>query len=318
MRTPRPCLLPTQPSSREMLLASGFSPAMIRTQLASGALVRVRTGVYIAASRWPDDPAARHLVLAHAEQVAHPGSVMSHESAAVSWRLPHPGFAEWHEARPSVTASGQDARHRLGPAVHHLGALPMSQVTRDDEGYDVTTVARTAVDLAAGLPLPEALVLLDGAARRICEAMVTIARRRDYANPRLAGAARELLGEAARARRPAGLSTAITLTEPLRESPAESLTAGHLYLSGLPVPQFQATIPSPSGPLYPDFYWPEHNLVGEVDGKSKYVDPAEIVREKRREQLLRDLGYRIVRWLAIEIMTSPEIVVARIARALGA
>lgn len=194
----------------------------------------------------------------------------------------------------------------------------MSQVTRDDEGYDVTTVARTAVDLAAGLPLPEALVLLDGAARRICEAMVTIARRRDYANPRLAGAARELLGEAARARRPAGLSTAITLTEPLRESPAESLTAGHLYLSGLPVPQFQATIPSPSGPLYPDFYWPEHNLVGEVDGKSKYVDPAEIVREKRREQLLRDLGYRIVRWLAIEIMTSPEIVVARIARALGA
>ena len=58
--------------------------------------------------------------------------------------------------------------------------------------------------------------------------------------------------------------------------------------------------------------------MGEVDGKSKYADPAEVVREKRREQLLRDLGYRIVRWLAIEIMTSPEIVVARIARALGA
>ena len=83
------------------------------------------------------------------------------------------------------------------------------------------------------------------------------------------------------------------------------------------MPQFQATIASPSGSLYPDFYWPEHNLVGEVDGKSKYVDPAEIVREKRREQLLRDLWYRIVRWLAIEIMTSPEIVMARIARALG-
>jgi hypothetical protein len=32
-------------------------------------------------------------------------------------------------------------------------------VTRDDEGYLVTTAARAAVDLAAGLALPQALVL---------------------------------------------------------------------------------------------------------------------------------------------------------------
>jgi len=300
-----------------MLLASGFSPAMIRTQLASGALVRVRTGVYVEASRWPDDPSARHLVMAHAEQVACPGAVMSHESAAVSWGLPYPGFGDWHEAKPSVTFSDENARHRNGLAVHHLGALPISQVTRDDQGYDVTTIARTAVDLAAGLPLPEALVLLDGAARRVVEAMVTQARRRDYANPRLVGAARDLLLEAASIRRPAGLSKAISLTHPSRETPPESLTAGHLHLAGLPAPLFQAMIPSPAGPLYPDFYWPEHKLVGEVDGKVKYADPGEIVREKRREQLLRDLGYRIVRWLAAEIMTTPEVVIARIARALG-
>jgi hypothetical protein len=113
------------------------------------------------------------------------------------------------------------------------------------------------------------------------------------------------------------LSTAISLAHPSRETPPESLTAGHLHLAGLPAPLFQAMIPSPAGPLYPDFYWPEHKLVGEVDGKVKYADPGEIVREKRREQLLRDLGYRIVRWLAAEIMTTPEVVIARIARALG-
>ena len=39
--------------------------------------------------------------------------------------------------------------------------------------------------------------------------------------------------------------------------------------------------------------------------------------EKEREQLLRDLGYRMVRWLAKEIMLTPELVVARVARALG-
>jgi len=57
-------------------------------------------------------------------------------------------------------------------------------------------------------------------------------------------------------------------------------------------------------------------LIGECDGAIKYTDPQSIVAEKEREQLLRDLGYRIVRWLAKEIMTRPDIVLARIERAL--
>jgi hypothetical protein len=32
--------------------------------------------------------------------------------------------------------------------------------------------------------------------------------------------------------------------------------------------------------------------------------------------VLRDLGYRFVRWLAKEIMTRPDVVIARIERAL--
>ena len=61
----------------------------------------------------------------------------------------------------------------------------------------MTSPARTAVDLAADLALPEALVVLDAAARRICESLVPRVRRRDYANPRLAGAATALLIDAA-------------------------------------------------------------------------------------------------------------------------
>jgi very-short-patch-repair endonuclease len=49
----------------------------------------------------------------------------------------------------------------------------------------------------------------------------------------------------------------------------------------------------------------------------KYLDPEGVVREKKREQMLRDLGYRIVRWLASEIMLHPAVVLARIGRALG-
>ncbi len=49
----------------------------------------------------------------------------------------------------------------------------------------------------------------------------------------------------------------------------------------------------------------------------KYADPAAIVREKEREQVLRDQGFRIVRWLGKEIHQEPKSVMSRIARALG-
>lgn len=49
----------------------------------------------------------------------------------------------------------------------------------------------------------------------------------------------------------------------------------------------------------------------------KYANANAYVLEKEREQILRDLGYRFVRWQAKEIMLQPERVLDRIARALG-
>src|SRR3954469_13648996 len=53
-----------------------------------------------------------------------------------------------------------------------------------------------------------------------------------------------------------------------------------------------------------DFAWPEHRTLGEFDGRVKYGrllrpgdDVTEVVyREKLREDLLRDLGWQVVRW----------------------
>ncbi|HSN11455.1 MAG TPA: DUF559 domain-containing protein, partial [Propionibacteriaceae bacterium] len=174
-----------------------------------------------------------------------------------------------------------------------------------------------AVDLAAGLDLPSALVLCDAGLRKVVEAMVSRPQRGDYANPRLTRAARELLEQAAVAHGRAGLTTALALADPARESVPESLTAGHLHVAGLPTPLFQHRLPSRLGPLYPDFYWPDLNLIGECDGAVKYADALGFVSEKEREQVLRDLGYGIVRWLAKEIMVTPHVVVDRIARAMG-
>ncbi len=58
---------------------------MVQTQLRSGALIRLRRGVFLAQSAWPSDPRLRHQLLARAEVSANPDAVISHESAAVTW-----------------------------------------------------------------------------------------------------------------------------------------------------------------------------------------------------------------------------------------
>lgn len=227
-------------------------------------------------------------------------------------------FGQWHDAPVSLTLPwSESSRARRGRVVHHLAELVPSVVTRDPEGRPVTTLARTAVDLATGRPLPEALVILDGAARAV--------RRHDQQpathglrQPTVDGGRARAFAQAADARLPAGLTQAIELTDARRESPPESLSVGHFHLAGLPEPAYQVMIDTPIGQLFPDFYWPEHRLVGECDGAVKCVDPQGYAREKEREQVLRDLDYPMVRWLAKEIMLRPDRVIERVERALAA
>jgi hypothetical protein len=76
---------------------------------------------------------------------------------------------------------------------------------------------------------------------------------------------------------------------------------------GLPSPTLQWRIISVSGARVgrTDFGWPETGTVGEFVGRVKYrclarpgEDAGDVVfREKRREDLLRDQGLRVVRWV---------------------
>ena len=289
---------------------------MIRTQLAAGQLQRLRHGVLLSTACWPEDPAARHLVLAHAEQASNPSAVLSHHTAALVWGLPTPGFTEWYDNPPCLTLPPESNHRRRMGAMVRTATLRTADITRDPLGYAVTTVARTAVDVADRLELPQALVILDGAGRLLIESWTTEPRRSDYANQRLVREVRESLTSAARPRPLSRLRSAIEKVEPCRESPVESLTAGHLYLSGLPIPIFQAPIRSPMGTLYPDCYWPEKRLIGEADGALKYADQAAIVKEKLREQWFRDEAFGVVRWLGREIFVQPKRVMARIEAAL--
>ncbi|MGV8908018.1 MAG: DUF559 domain-containing protein [Propionicimonas sp.] len=318
MRTPRPWLLPTRPTTRAQLTAAGVTKAMLATQLKSGRLLRLRHDVYLAASEWPDDPVGQHLALVRAESVATPGAAISHESAALVWGLPSPGFRDWEDSPVSLTVASGGRHRRLEGAIHHLGPLPSPHLSTDTLGYTVTSPARTAIDLAKGRPLPEALVLLDATARLTVTAFVVSPTRATYRNPRLVQAVRELLTHTAEVRGIASLKVAIGLADPCRESAVESLSAGHIFQAGLPMPVFQERIQTRRGVFYPDCYWPEQGVIGEVDGAVKYRQADAFVKEKEREQILRDHGYRVVRWLGKEIMATPQVVVERINRKLEA
>ncbi|GAA5119234.1 hypothetical protein [Pseudonocardia adelaidensis] len=77
----------------------------------------------------------------------------------------------------------------------------------------------------------------------------------------------------------------------------------------MPVPVLQWKVQG-NGRVYEiDFGWPELHTVGEFDGLIKYgrlvepgQDPADVVvAEKLREDEIRDLGLRVVRWTWSEI-----------------
>lgn len=316
MRTAAPFSLPMVPVLGRNLTALGVGPDRLERAVRGGRLVRVRQGVYLAAGAWPEEASGQHLLRAAAECLARPHGVVSHRSAALAWGLPLP-VEDW-VAEP-VWLTIDRGRSEAGPRLRQMvAALPAHHLAAAALGFPVTTVARTAVDLAAGLELPESLLVLDAALRWECLGLSPQLRRRELANPALASASRQPCLEAAHfLGRGEALVRAISVADPIRESPIESLTFGHLVLASLPLPICQHSISTPFGTFFPDFYWPEQRLVGEADGRLKYHDAATVVREKQREQVLRGLGYRIVRWLGSEIHTRPDLVLDRIARALG-
>jgi len=71
-----------------------------------------------------------------------------------------------------------------------------------------------------------------------------------------------------------------------------------------------------------DFAWPEHKTLAEFDGRVKYgrlLEPGDdageaVWREKVREDLLRDLGWQVVRWIWSDL-DRPAVIAERLRRA---
>ncbi|HEY0218123.1 MAG TPA: type IV toxin-antitoxin system AbiEi family antitoxin domain-containing protein [Cellulomonas sp.] len=267
--------------------ARGCAPGDLRRAVQSGVLHRVRRGVYVGGPGWRgSDQAARHLIRVRAAAAVLTDVVFSHRSAAAAWGLPLLG--PWPEQVEVV--AGPAGGGRSTPGIRRR-AVPVPVVPTSRGGLRVTDLVRTAVDLACTESLASAVVAADHALR---SRGLVLERARQELDGR--GAARGVR----RARR------VLELADPRAESVGESLSRVRMVEHGIPAPELQHEFRDRLGVVgRVDFWWPGARLVGEFDGRLKYRadDPEDgrppeerVWAEKVREDRLRALGVRVVRW----------------------
>ena len=151
--------------------------------------------------------------------------------------------------------------------------------TQSHGSLTICALAWTALNLARGAMLPDAVLALSGGLNR--------------------GFSKQLMGELLQTI-PAGRGTAIlplalNLANGAVESPLEAFALGVFHTLGLPAPHAQLELSIRGNRFRPDFAWVDRKLVVEVDGEVKYQDRGEISYERRRQRELEAAGWRVVR-----------------------
>jgi very-short-patch-repair endonuclease len=173
-------------------------------------------------------------------------------------------------------------------------------------GLAVTAPARTIADCLRHLDPADAVALADAAVRA---GSVTV----DDVRAVLASQRRWPFTQVA--------ALALLLVDGRRESSLESRSAVVLHRAGLPPPAPQVSIHDQVGRFVGrvDFAWLEQGVVGEADGRVKYVD-GDAVRvveaEKERQSRLEALGLVVVRWGWRDLEGSAPRMVERVREAL--
>jgi hypothetical protein len=247
--------------------------------------------------------------------------VISGPAASILRGQPIPGASI-----PVITATRAGAVNFDGPDLRLRGsALPPHH--RDIvDGVPVTSLERTAIDVARGQLLPSALLVLDAAARQIVaressargEALRYIVldpRFIESSIGRLERTLRELFGWPGTV----AVREALPLVRPSSESPAESISRGWFLEASLGHLGPGTPVIVGSRTYWADFCDERRRIIGEVDGWAKYGNDADSIRaaltsERSRQRALESDDWRLVRWTITEGRAA---VVSRMSRALG-
>jgi very-short-patch-repair endonuclease len=282
------------------LRRNGVSAGALARAVDNGSVVRLHRRVYSCAPL----PALPRLVVteqgAAPEYVVHvraallalgPGAV-AHGRTAAALR----GWPLLVEPARTIEAAVPHGSRRT--TLRHVRAVERRQIERTHDrfahGLPVTSAVQTVLDCCRSLPLVEAVVVCDSALR---SHQVTVEE--------LGRSSRELRGlrEARRVRE------VLAVCDPLSGSVLESVLRVRMLLAGLAGFETQVVL----GAARVDFCFREQRLVIEVDGKKWHPDPA---ADRRRDNGLVALGWRVLRYTWAEVMHDTAPVLAEIMAAL--
>jgi hypothetical protein len=194
---------------------------------------------------------------------------------------------------------GSETSRLTGVAVRRSDVSASETVTR--RGQPTTSVVRTLADLGRRLPLVEAVAALDMALHS------RLLKPNDLcswvnAHPRYPGIRR--------------LRQTIELAEPATESVMETRLRLILVMARLPRPLAQVSLRDEAGQFLgrPDLYYPLHRLALEYDGANHREN---LTGDNRRQNRLVDAGYRLLRFTAADVLSTPDSIVALVRRALS-
>lgn len=224
--------------------------------------------------------------------VSPPAEVFSHISAALIHGLPvaYPVTHQVEVVRPGVNRRFKSIHVRGGTIPkHHRQAV---------RGTEVTTLERTLIDVARTYNPDISVAMLDNALHRGLTTQKKILAT---------------LAQCLETRNTTKVHIALELADARRESPAESIAAVRFFQHGFAgfVPQVEFDASSLHARIRVDFCHKATRLVVEIDGIGKLylgsgVPRDELERERRREQWLRDQGWKVIRISWKELFTEAK------------
>jgi len=263
-----------------------------RAQLLGASWRRLGRGVYA----WHEIAEAPMMRLNAAKVRLPDAAVFTGPTAAWLHGLDIPPCSPIEAAVPSTSSTS-----RLVGVVVRRCCIPAAE-TSIRRGLRVTSAVRTIADLACRLPLTDAVALLDTA---LHGRLVNSGRLRDWASTH------------AGYRGVRCLKRALELADPAAESVMETRLRLLLVLAGLPHPRAQVSLRDDFGLFLarPDLYYPDARLAIEYDGATHR---ASLAADNRCQNRLIDVGYRLLRFTAGDVLDAPAAVVSMVRRALHA
>lgn len=280
--------------TRAQFVEAGFTEDQLRYRIRTGEIVPIDELVY---RQVGTPPSWTQRLMAAC--LAGP-AVASHRSAGRLWDFP--GMPE---ATVEVTAL-RHRRRRVGDVIwhesYHLSEWDVTEI----DGIPCTRPVRTFLDLGVVLSADELETVLNEGMRRRLLSVSAIARRLEQLGPLRRGTA--------------VVRAVLDRHVPGRRAPESVLETRFLQLvrsAGLaePIAQFEVCVGHGSGARL-DFAYPKCNVAIELDGAAYHSGDIAQQRDRRRDNELGALGWRVLRFDWDDVTRRSEYVVSLIKASL--